>query len=70
MKYTLLLLILIFLTSFRPLETNVYICGSTGSKKYHLKENCRGLSSCRSEIVKKSLKQAQGLGLSLCGWED
>lgn len=69
MKYT-LLLIIIFLTSFRPPETSVYICGNTGAKKYHIKETCRGLSSCRSETVKTSLKQAQGLGLTLCGWED
>jgi hypothetical protein len=69
MKYTLLLLF-VFLTSFRPSESSVYICGSTGAKKYHLKETCRGLSSCRSERVKISLKKAQGYGLTLCGWED
>ncbi|SFC96581.1 hypothetical protein [Flavobacterium phragmitis] len=69
MKYTLLLLI-VFSSSFKPPETNVYICGSTGAKKYHYNENCRGLRSCRSETVKTSLKQAKGLGLSLCGWED
>ncbi|WP_289662213.1 hypothetical protein [Flavobacterium panacagri] len=69
MKYT-LLLFFVFATSFCPPETTVYICGSTGAKKYHLKEHCRGLSSCRSETVKTSLKQAKGLGLSLCGWED
>jgi hypothetical protein len=69
MKYTILLLF-VFMASFRTPETSVYICGTTGAKKYHLKENCRGLSSCRSETVKTSLKKAQGLGLSLCGWED
>ncbi len=69
MKYTLLLL-LVFLTSFRPSETNVYICGSKGAKKYHYNENCRGLSACSHGVVKTSLKQAQGYGLTLCGWED
>ena len=69
MKY-ILLLIFIFSTSFSPIETNVFICGSTGAKKYHYKETCRGLSSCKHEIVKTSLKKAQGFGLSLCGWED
>lgn len=69
MKYT-LLLFFVFLTSFRPSESSVYICGSTGAKKYHLKETCRGLSSCRSETVKISLKKTQGYGLTLCGWED
>ncbi|WP_240622626.1 hypothetical protein [Flavobacterium crocinum] len=56
----------IFSTSFTPPETTVYVCGSSGAKK----ENCRGLRSCRSETVKTTLKQAKGLGLSLCGWED
>ncbi|SEN89678.1 hypothetical protein SAMN05444671_2379 [Flavobacterium sp. CF108] len=69
MKYA-LPLFFVFLTSFSPPDTSVYICGSSGSKKYHYKEHCRGLSSCRQEVVKTSLKQAQGLGLTLCGWED
>ncbi|MFH7005220.1 hypothetical protein [Flavobacterium bizetiae] len=69
MKYTLFLLFL-FLTSFKPPETSVYICGSTGAKKYHFKETCRGLSSCNHGTVKTSIKQAKGLGLTLCGWED
>lgn len=69
MKYTLLLLF-IFLTSLKPPETSVYICGSTGAKKYHFKETCRGLSSCNHGTVKTSIKQAKGLGLTLCGWED
>lgn len=69
MKY-LLILSLIVLTSFRPFETKVYICGSTGAKRYHYNENCRGLTSCRNEVSKVSVKRAQGLGLTLCGWED
>ena len=69
MKYTLLLLF-IFCTSFRPVEDNVFICGPTGAKKYHYNENCRGLSSCSHGTVKTTLKQAKGLGLTLCGWED
>ena len=40
------------------------------AKKYHFNENCRGLSSCSHGVVKKTLKQAQGLRLTLCGWED
>ncbi|GAA3749660.1 MULTISPECIES: hypothetical protein [Flavobacterium] len=69
MKYTLLLLF-VFCTSFSSIETNVFICGPSGAKKYHYNENCRGLSSCSHGVVKTSLKQAQGLGLTLCGWED
>lgn len=69
MKYTLLLLF-IFFSSFHPPETNVFICGPNGAKKYHFNENCRGLSACSHGVVKKTLKQAQGLGLTICGWED
>ncbi len=69
MKYTLFLLF-VFFTSFTPPQTTVYICGPTGAKKYHYSQTCRGLSSCNHETVKTSLKQAQGLGLTLCGWED
>jgi hypothetical protein len=69
MKYILLVLF-VFLMSFRPPESSVYICGSTGAKKYHFNENCRGLSSCSHGTVKTSIKQARGLGLTLCGWED
>jgi hypothetical protein len=67
-----LLSILIFftLTSNSFIETKVYICGSTGAKKYHYNEFCRGLNACKDQTVKISLKQAQENGLSLCGWED
>jgi len=67
MKYFLLLL-LISLTSFT--ESNVYICGKNGAKKYHYSESCRGLSNCKHEVVKTTLREAKGLGLGLCGWED
>lgn len=67
MKHTLLLL---FLVSLNPSETTVYICGPTGAKRYHFTENCRGLSSCNHGVVKTSLKKAQNLGLTICGWED
>jgi hypothetical protein len=48
----------------------VYICGTTGAKKYHYSENCRGLNACKHEIVTVALSEAQGYGLTLCGWED
>lgn len=70
MKYSVIILLFAFLTSFCPPETTVFVCGSTGAKKYHFNENCRGLSSCSHGTVKISLKKAQGYGLTLCGWED
>lgn len=70
MKPTLILL-LIFLTSFTPNEeTNVYICKSKGGKKYHYKEDCRGLKPCTHKIEKVTLKEAKAGGKTLCGWED
>ncbi len=69
MKPTLILL-LILLTSFTPNESNVYICKSKTGKKYHYKENCRGLNSCNHKIEKVRLKEAKAAGKTLCGWED
>lgn len=67
---SIVILFFIFFTSFHPVEIKVYICGSTGAKKYHYTENCRGLTACKHEIVKTSLSQAQSYRLTLCGWED
>jgi hypothetical protein len=57
-------------TTFHFTTTKVYICGTTGAKKYHYSENCRGLNACKHEIVSVALSEAQGYGLTLCGWED
>ncbi len=49
----------------------VFICDSAGSKKYHLKSNCRGLEKCESEILKITKDEATKKGKSeLCGYED
>jgi hypothetical protein len=52
------------------IETKVYICGAAGAKKYHYTESCRGLNACKHKIVKVTISQAKGYGLTLCGWED
>lgn len=62
--------LLFIITTFNNLDTNVYICGPTGAKKYHYTNSCRGLNNCRHELKKVSVKQAQDYGLTLCGWED
>jgi hypothetical protein len=49
---------------------DVYLCNSIGGKKYHYTKNCRGLSNCKHDIISVSLKKAQTLGKTLCGWED
>jgi len=48
----------------------VYVCDSRGAKRYHLKENCRGLSNCTYRIVKVSEEAAKEEGKTLCKWED
>ena len=50
-------------------NSDVYLCDSSGGKKYHYSKNCRGLSNCKHEIIKVSLKKAQSLGKTLCGNE-
>ncbi|MBL4746726.1 MAG: hypothetical protein JKY08_10205 [Flavobacteriaceae bacterium] len=50
--------------------SSVYICKGKYSKKYHYNSNCRGLSNCKSDIVRVSLSSAKQIGRTLCGWED
>lgn len=51
-------------------KTDVYLCNSTGGKKYHYSKTCRGLSNCKAEIIKVSIQKAKTSGKELCGWED
>jgi hypothetical protein len=59
------LLLFLFLTAPQV----VYICGSAKGKKYHLRADCRGLSSCQHKIRKMALADAQKNGWTLCKWE-
>jgi hypothetical protein len=52
------------------IETSVYICKGKGSKKYHYKKSCRGLSRCSTKTYEVTLKKAKEMGRTLCGWED
>lgn len=49
--------------------SEVYLCNSPNGKKYHYTKNCKGLSNCRHEIIKVSLKKALEMNKGLCGWE-
>ncbi len=68
--------IILLTSSFSTMEKNfttstyVYICDSSGGKKYHFNKSCRGLSRCSHPIRKISLEKAQSIGKTLCGWED
>jgi len=63
------LLILLIVTTVQVPPTTVYVCSGARGKKYHLRADCRGLSSCQHKIIKMTLAQAQKNGLTLCGWE-
>lgn len=58
------------LTSFTISETYVYVCNSTGSTRYHLKKDCRGLKPCKATIKKVTKVSAEKVGRTLCKWED
>ncbi|MDV6168666.1 hypothetical protein R1T16_09540 [Flavobacterium sp. DG1-102-2] len=69
MKKLLLLSAFVFLTSFSA-EQDVYLCDTKGGKKYHFDKECRGLSNCKGEIIKVTLKEAKDKGKTICGYED
>lgn len=62
------LLLFIVLTSYNS-DTEVFICDSKTAKKYHYDENCRGLGSCKHDIKRVKLSEAEKTGRTLCGWE-
>lgn len=66
MKPFLVSILFFFLQS----DKAAYICGSGKTDKYHLKENCRGLSNCQYKIVKTTLTKAKKESKTLCKWED
>lgn len=49
--------------------SDVYLCDSSGGKKFHYSKNCRGLSNCKHYVIRVSIKKAKNLGKTLCGWE-
>ncbi|WP_424989312.1 hypothetical protein [Flagellimonas sp.] len=51
-------------------DTSVYLCMGKGSKKYHYRKDCRGLSNCSTKIHEVTLSKAREMGRTLCGWED
>ncbi|MGQ2984846.1 hypothetical protein [Flavobacterium sp.] len=71
MKSLLLSLVVgLLFSTFTPTANDVYICNGPKSFKYHLKDNCRGLKNCSTEIEKVSLDAAKKKGRTLCGYED
>jgi hypothetical protein len=63
---TFLLLFVLFMHKHPPNKTVVYVCDSTNPKKYHLKNDCRGLSRCTHHIIEITLDVAKKRKLELC----
>lgn len=66
--------LLLFLAFCSQVQTNsktstVYICDSRGGKKYHLRNDCRGLSHCTHHIIAITVEDAKKRGMDLCGFE-
>ncbi len=71
MKKKLLPLTLFFIIcSFTYTDTLVYLCRGKNSKRYHFDRKCKGLAKCTSKIDTVTIKFAQNIGRTLCGYED
>lgn len=71
MKYVLIVSLLFsMIANHLNTKSEVFICKTASSKKYHYSSNCRGLSRCSTKIYKVSLEEAKKLNRTLCGWED
>lgn len=66
---TLLLLIIFFTNTNFSTPKSVYICNSGISKKYHYKQDCRGLKNCQFKLLRINLDKAKKDGKTLCRWE-
>lgn len=47
-------------------ETYVFICTGKSSKRYHNTMSCRGLQSCRGDILKVTKEKAIEMGRTPC----
>jgi len=68
MKTSVLLLGLL-LSGYAQGDSVVYICDSGHAKRYHLRDDCRGLHNCTHHIVKISLGEAKRSGRTLCDFD-
>jgi len=47
----------------------VYVCKSSGAKRYHFNSNCRGLKRCKHAVEEMQKQVAENVGLTICGYE-
>ncbi|WP_121244677.1 hypothetical protein [Mucilaginibacter phyllosphaerae] len=69
MKTLFLLITLSVLLPTAP-KDNVYICDSPTAKKYHLRNDCKGLSRCTHRIIGVTIEEAKKRKFELCKFED
>lgn len=72
MRFKLMLPALLFMfvfTSFNTPITEVFVCKGRTIGKFHYSKACRGLVSCKHEIVKLDLQDATAEGYTVCLWE-
>ena len=48
---------------------DVWVCQSAGAKRYHSNPECGGLKRCKHDIIKQSIKEAEAVGLTQCGFK-
>jgi hypothetical protein len=49
-------------------SNDVYVCTGRYAKRFHCDEDCKGLRSCRGDIVVMSIEEAEDYGLTPCGY--
>ena len=49
--------------------SKVWVCNSSGAKKYHYNRDCAGLKRCTHTIEESTVKQAEAVGLGQCGYK-
>lgn len=66
-----LLLVLFFCSGMacNSAETVVFLCDSTGARRYHLRRDCRGLKNCNYQLREVTINEAREKGKTRCGWE-
>jgi len=48
------------------MASKVWICKSSGAKKYHFSRDCGGLNRCTHTIVETTVRDAEAVGLTPC----
>lgn len=67
-KLTLTLFALLLLCSFKLGDSSqsVYICSDSSAKVYHSSYTCRGMESCKGDVMGVSLEKAEKMGKKKC----